>query len=246
MAENAQHGVEYGAAGIDLNFGCPAKTVNKHKGGAALLEFPETIYNIVKACREAVDNRIPVTAKIRLGIEDPNDCFEIVDAIEKAGANELTVHARTKIGGYKASEIKWHYIDQIRQRTTLPIIANGEVWNYQDGIACRDATQVNSLMVCRGALTIPNLGNMVKHNHPAMTWHEVLQLLVTYSEFEVQGDKSKYYPQRVKQWFTYLRHAYPEADELFYTIRTFSQVEPILDEIHRAQDTYLTTPTIGF
>jgi tRNA-dihydrouridine synthase C len=236
MAENAQQAVAYGAAGIDLNFGCPAKTVNKHKGGAALLEFPETIYQIVKACREAVDSAIPVTAKIRLGLENPNDCFEIADAIEQAGANELTVHARTKMGGYKASEIKWDYINQIRQRTSLPIIANGEIWNHQDGIACRDTTQVDSLMICRGALTVPNLGNVVKHNRPPMSWEDVLQLLIRYSEFEVQGDKSKYYPQRVKQWFTYLRHAYPEADKLFYLIRTLSQVDPILSAIHQAQD----------
>lgn len=238
MAENAHQAVEYGAAGIDINFGCPAKTVNKHKGGAALLEFPETIYQIVKSCRDAVDSSIPVTAKIRLGIDNPEDCFEIANAIELAGANELTIHARTKVGGYKASEIKWDYINQIRQRTSLPIIANGEIWNHQDGLACRDATNVDSLMVCRGALTIPNLGNMVKHNQSAMKWDEVLQLLISYSEFEVHGDKSKYYPQRVKQWFTYLRHAYPEADDLFYIIRTFNQVEPILNEVHRAQDAY--------
>ncbi|MGX9418287.1 tRNA dihydrouridine(16) synthase DusC [Vibrio sp. WJH972] len=241
MAENAHQAVEYGAAGIDINFGCPAKTVNKHKGGAALLEFPETIYQIVKQCRTAVDSNVPVTAKIRLGIENPEDCFAISDAIQQAGADELTIHARTKVGGYKAEEIKWGYIEQIRQRTSIPIIANGEIWNYQDGIDCRNTTNVDSLMVCRGALTIPNLGNVVKRNDAAMAWDEVLQLLINYSECEVIGDKSKYYPQRVKQWFTYLRHAYPEAAELFYNIRTFNQVDPILSHIHRAQEEYART-----
>ncbi len=236
MAENAIHAVEFGAQGIDLNFGCPAKTVNRHKGGAALLETPESIYQIVKACREAVDSSVPVSAKIRLGIDNPDDCFEIVDAIEQAGANELTVHARTKSGGYKASEIKWHYIDQIRRRTRLPLIANGEIWNYQDGTACRNVTGVDSLMVCRGALTIPNLGNMVKHDQPAMAWPDVVELLIKYSDYEVRGDKSKYYPQRVKQWFSYLRHGYPEAKELFQLIRTHTQVEAIVDEIKHYRD----------
>ncbi|MCV5868709.1 tRNA-dihydrouridine synthase, partial [Escherichia coli] len=96
MAENAIKAANLGARGIDINFGCPAKMVNKSKGGAALLQHPELIHLVVKACREAVPEAIPVTAKIRLGSENTEDCFEIVDAIQSAGANELPVHARTK------------------------------------------------------------------------------------------------------------------------------------------------------
>ncbi len=79
--------------GIDINFGCPAKAVNKSNGGASLLKEPELIYQVVKARREAVPAHIPVSAKIRLGWEHPEECFEIVDAIEQAKADELTRHA---------------------------------------------------------------------------------------------------------------------------------------------------------
>ncbi|ELV8624693.1 tRNA dihydrouridine(16) synthase DusC [Vibrio cidicii] len=237
MAENAVRAAELGAYGIDLNFGCPAKMVNQSKGGAALLQHPELIYQVVKACREAVPAHIPVSAKIRLGWENPEDCFEIVDAVEQGKADELTVHARTKTGGYKASEIKWHYIDQIRQRCNIPLIANGEIWNYADGQACIATTGVDSLMVCRGALNVPNLGNVVKHDHKAMPWEQVVDLLLQYSEYEVRGDKSKYYPNRIKQWFAYLRQAYPQAAPLFSDIRTLTQVEPIVTHLqhYRAQ-----------
>ncbi|MGC9423294.1 tRNA dihydrouridine(16) synthase DusC [Vibrio sp.] len=237
MAENALRAAELGASGIDLNFGCPAKTVNKSKGGAALLEHPELIYQVVKTCREAVPSHLAVSAKIRLGWEDPNDCFEIVDAITQAGADELTIHARTKAGGYKASEIQWDYIGQIRQKTTIPLIANGEIWNHADAQACIETTGVDSLMVCRGALNIPNLGNMIKYNHPPMAWHQVLDLLLKYSDYEVRGDKRKYYPNRVKQWFAYLRHAYPEAADLFREIRTFTDVATIVTHFHHYRET---------
>lgn len=237
MAENALRAAELGASGIDLNFGCPAKTVNKSKGGAALLEHPELIYQVVKACRDAVPNHIAVSAKIRLGWEDPNDCFEIVDAITQAGADELTVHARTKAGGYKASEIQWEYIDKIRQHSPIPLIANGEIWSHADGQACIATTGVDSLMVCRGALNIPNLGNMLKYDHPPMPWHQVLDLLLKYSAYEVRGDKRKYYPNRVKQWFAYLRHAYPQAADLFREIRTFTEVDPIVTHFQRYRET---------
>ncbi|ELX7500772.1 tRNA dihydrouridine(16) synthase DusC [Vibrio fluvialis] len=237
MAENAVRAAELGACGVDLNFGCPAKMVNQSKGGAALLQHPELIYQVIKACRDAVPSDIPVTAKIRLGWENPDDCFEIVDAVQQAGADELTVHARTKAGGYKASEIKWDYIDQIRQKTTVPLIANGEIWNYADGQACIETTGVDSLMVCRGALNVPNLGNIVKHNHRAMPWHEVLDLLLEYSAYEVRGDKGKYYPNRVKQWFSYLRQSYPQAADLFREIRTMTEVDPIVSHFQRYRDT---------
>ncbi|MBY7853562.1 tRNA dihydrouridine(16) synthase DusC [Vibrio fluvialis] len=237
MAENAVRAAELGACGVDLNFGCPAKMVNQSKGGAALLQHPELIYQVIKACRDAVPSDIPVTAKIRLGWENPDDCFEIVDAVQQAGADELTVHARTKAGGYKASEIKWDYIDQIRQKTTVPLIANGEIWNYADGQACIETTGVDSLMVCRGALNVPNLGNIVKHNHSAMPWHEVVDLLLEYSAYEVRGDKGKYYPNRVKQWFSYLRQSYPQAADLFREIRTMTEVDPIVSHFQRYRDT---------
>lgn len=236
MAENAVRAAELGACGVDLNFGCPAKMVNQSKGGAALLQHPELIYQVIKACRDAVPADIPVSAKIRLGWENPDDCFEIVDAVQQAGADELTVHARTKAGGYKASEIKWDYINQIRQKTHIPLIANGEIWNYTDGQACIETTGIDSLMVCRGALNVPNLGNIVKHNHSAMPWHEVVDLLLEYSAYEVRGDKGKYYPNRVKQWFAYLRQAYPQAADLFREIRTMTEVDPIVSHFQRYRD----------
>ena len=231
MAENAHFAAELGAKGIDINFGCPAKTVNKSKGGAALLQHPEIVHQVVKACREAVPNDIPVTAKIRLGWENPDDCFEIVEAVEQAGANELTVHARTKMAGYKAEHIKWEYIRQIQERHQIPLIANGEIWGYEDGQRCLETTGVDSLMVCRGAFNIPNLGNMVKYNHSSMPWHDVVRLMIAYSRYEIKGDKGLYYPNRIKQWLSYLRQEYQQADELFRSIRRYNKAAPIVDTI---------------
>lgn len=235
MAENAVRAVELGSQGIDLNFGCPAKMVNKSKGGAALLQHPELIYQIVSACRQAVSDDIIVSAKIRLGWEDPQDCLEIADAIQQAGANELTVHARTKMGGYKASEIKWEYIKEVKKQSQIPIIANGEIWNYQDGQACLEQTNADALMVCRGAFNLPNLGNVVKHNEQAMPWGQVVKLMLYYSQFEIKGDKGLYYPNRIKQWLAYLRHEYTQADDLFRNIRRYNKAQPIVEYIQSIQ-----------
>lgn len=241
MAENAYKAYQLGAAGIDLNFGCPARLVNKSKGGAVLLKEPELMYQIISACREAVPAEVPVTAKIRLGWENPDDCFEIVSAVESAGANELTVHARTKEGGYRADQIRWDYLAKIRQHTKMPLIANGEIWNFEDGQRCMENTGIDSLMVCRGAFNVPNLGNVVKHNATVMPWAEVVTLLLKYSEYEMKGDKGLYYPNRVKQWFAYLRQQYPEAKTLFHNIRTFNKAAPIVEHIQAYHQELMTT-----
>ena len=83
MAENAVLATELGAPGIDLNFGCPAKTVNKSKGGAVLLKEPDTIFKIVSSVRNSItDTRIPVSAKVRLGFDDNSLFNEIIDAVK--------------------------------------------------------------------------------------------------------------------------------------------------------------------
>src|SRR5690606_31301206 len=80
VAESAAIAVDCGAQAIDLNFGCPAPTVNRHDGGATLLKCPARIRAMVRAVRSALDVRIPVSAKVRLGWEDPGDVVRNVAA----------------------------------------------------------------------------------------------------------------------------------------------------------------------
>ena len=82
LADNAAFAVTLGAPVIDLNFGCPAKTVNKSKGGAVLLKEPELMHAIVSAVRAAVPAAVPVTAKMRLGFDHADDAEEEQDRPE--------------------------------------------------------------------------------------------------------------------------------------------------------------------
>ncbi len=226
LAENAAKAIELGSHGIDLNFGCPAKTVNKSRGGAILLKDPETLYAIVTAVKAAVPNDVVVSAKIRLGYEDKSLAIENAQAIEAAGANELTVHARTKVEGYKPPA-HWHWIRKINNAINIPVIANGDIWCLADAQKCLEISGCQDLMLGRGALTIPNLGKVVKQEASVMSWPEVQKLLQYYTHCETYGDKSKYYPNRIKQWLKYLKNHYREADTLFAKIRTLKSVKDI-------------------
>ena len=241
LAVNAQRAIELGSHGVDLNLGCPAKTVNKSKGGATLLKEPELINEAVTAMRAAVPLDKILSVKIRLGWDDPNCVHEIVDAIVQAGADEITIHARTKEDGYKAEAIKWHYIAEVKQKMleqgkSFSIIANGEIWNEEDAIACRKVSACDDIMIGRGALATPNLAAMVAGISEKMSWLDVVVMILDYRKVQVIGSKGHHYSSRVKQWLTQMRQTYTEANELFIPIRRIKQSDDMQVAIERYLD----------
>ncbi|UIL51322.1 MULTISPECIES: tRNA dihydrouridine(16) synthase DusC [Pantoea] len=233
LAENAARAVELGSWGVDLNCGCPSKLVNGSGGGATLLKDPDLIYRGAKAMREAVPADLPVTVKVRLGWDSSARSLEIADAAEQAGATELVVHGRTKEDGYRADAINWQAIGEIRQRLKIPVIANGEIFDWQSAQDCLRITGCEAVMLGRGALSIPNLSRVVKYNEPPMPWPDVVKLLQKYTRLEKQGDTGLYHVARIKQWLGYLRKAYTEADGLFSEIRALKTSKDIANAIQR-------------
>ncbi|UAX41580.1 tRNA dihydrouridine(16) synthase DusC [Pasteurella canis] len=220
LGENAVRAIELGSHGIDLNCGCPSKTVNGSHGGASLLKQPELIYQATHALRQAVPQHLPVSVKVRLGWDSVEQAFEIADAVQQGGATEITIHGRTKTDGYRADRINWTKINEVRQKLRIPVIANGEIWNWQDGQNCLAATGCHDLMIGRGALNIPNLSTVVKFNQPKMAWEQVQKILQKYAHTENQFDTGFYHVARIKQWLGYLKQTYPEAHSLFELIKT--------------------------
>ena len=218
LAENAVTATRLGSPGVDLNFGCPAKLVNKNKGGAILLREPETLYKIAKSVRAAVPSQHPVTAKMRLGFEDKSLAFENAQALTEGGVAELAIHARTKTEGYRPPAY-WDWIKKIKAQVNVPLVANGEIWTQSDAVNCQQQSDCENLMLGRGALAIPNLANWIKGNDNKMSWLQLLELLLEYSRYEIEGDKGLYYSNRIKQWLNYIKLQYPEAKELFASVR---------------------------
>ncbi len=115
---------------VDINIGCPAKKIVKKGAGSALLKTPEKIYDIIRALKDNLD--IPISAKIRLGWDDNSLNYkEVIKIIQKAKADMLTVHRRTKANGY-GPFYPDSIFEEIRQVTDIPLIANGEIRNNED------------------------------------------------------------------------------------------------------------------
>ncbi|WP_232305492.1 tRNA dihydrouridine synthase [Gilvimarinus polysaccharolyticus] len=232
MADNAARAVIAGANAIDLNFGCPAKTVNKSDGGACLLRQPERVYDIVKAVRDAVPATISVSAKIRLGFDARDNYLENARAVEAAGADTLVVHARSKADGYRPPAY-WECIGEINQQIQIPVIANGEIWSVADYLRCREQSGCADVMLGRGLLACPDLGLQIKAHlagkeYTPMSWLEVCTLLRHYFELCRPNYPEKFAGNRIKQWLMYLRRQYPEANLFFETIKRVQQSDVLL------------------
>ena len=222
MADNAAYACELGAPAIDINFGCPAKTVNSHRGGSVLLDEPEVMYEIISAVRQAVPADIPVSAKIRLGYTDTSKMDDIRQAIAASGANWLTIHARTKTQGYKPPA----YWDKIQAFNSLdiPVIANGEIWNAEQAQACIQQAGTQHLMLGRGAVTRPDLIAEVEKlqgNSPIsnleLSWQTLLNHQIKFLEGAAKSDVVLV--GRYKQWLGMLTKGYVEAQPLWNIIK---------------------------
>ena len=238
LAENAVVATSLGSPGIDLNFGCPAKAVNKSRGGAILLKDPNTLYNIAKAVRSAVPDHLPVTAKMRLGFDDASLAIENAQALSEGGATEIAIHARTKSDGYKPPAY-WEHIAIIAKHVKTPLIANGEIWNPEQAKLCQSRSGCTNIMLGRGVLALPNLASWIKGDQQPLTWFQVLALLIKYSEYEIEGDKGLYYSNRVKQCMVYLKMNYPEAEPFFRSIRTIKKTNEMLNAIQQEHQHYV-------
>lgn len=231
LAQSARNAVMGGAQAIDLNFGCPAPTVNRHDGGATLLKYPERIREIVRAVREALPPVIPVSAKLRLGWDDMSSIFLNARMAEEGGASWIAIHARTKVQGY-VPPAHWKYIGEVRKQLSIPVMANGEIWTMEDFDRCREETGAIHYMIGRGALADPmlprkiarELGIPLVESGPWSTitpegeflapegkraWLRALRRFCEISGPDSQGER--YTAARMKQWlrFSYSKHRTP-------------------------------------
>ncbi len=228
LADNAGRLASLGPTGVDLNFGCPAKVVNRHGGGAALLDDPELLWRIVGAVRRAVPAHLPVSAKMRLGTESSHRAEECARALAEGGAGEIVVHARTKRDGYRPPAY-WERIAELRAAVSVPLVANGEIWTVDDALRCREVSGCASLMLGRGMVADPGLALAVRAalgepapagQTAALEWPHLLGLLRQFWGGLEAHITPRHRPGRLKQWLNFLRRRFPEAEAAYQQWRT--------------------------
>ena len=153
MAQAAAKCLEYAPDVIDINMGCPAPKVAMNGGGASLMKKPQLAYEITKAVVEAVN--IPVTVKIRKGWDDDNiNAVEMALLAQKAGANAVAVHGRTRQQMYSC-KVDYQIISDVKNALDIPVIANGDITDEQSAAIMLEKTNADAIMIGRGALGNP-------------------------------------------------------------------------------------------
>jgi tRNA-dihydrouridine synthase C len=245
LAENAARLAELGVAGIDLNFGCPAKTVNRHDGGATLLKEPRRLFDVLTAIRRAVPADLPVTAKVRLGFDHKDFHREIAQAVEEGGAEHIVVHARTKSEMY-TPPAHWEYIASMREGRRLRFLANGEIWSVSDYWACVAKSGVQDVALGRGLVRTPTLALQIQASwaaraqgvEPLPIAFDRLAFLKTFFMHTLRFRGGTYTVARMKQMLRYWRDSDSQALLWFdrmKTMRSVEEMQAFLEEIDSCQ-----------
>jgi tRNA-dihydrouridine synthase C len=240
MALHGARAVELGANQVDINFGCPAKTVNKHKGGCVLMREPELMHGITAAGRRAVPEHIPVTAKMRLGYDDRSMGVACAQALEAAGAEEVVVHSRSKVDGYKPPAY-WEEVARVREAVNTHVIANGEIWTVDDYWRCREVSGCDDVMIGRGLIARPDLARQIRASQRGqavadLNWPEVVTLIEAYAAALQTRLADRFVTGRIKQWLNYLRAGFYEARVLWPSARKIRDVQPMLQCLNQTRD----------
>lgn len=220
---------------LDINLGCPSKTVCKNKGGSYLLSDLKVLKQIISTIRENFKGHF--TAKIRVGYQDDSNFENVLKLLEDEGVEAITIHARTRNELYKGVA-NWDYVKQAVKFSNLPIIGNGDIWTTEDINRYYDYTGAHSVMIARGALKTPWLAKLYK-NKQSDCLEERSIFLKNY--FDKLYDRvSSIYPdekvriKRLKAVSRYIFDPYPEdlgIKRAFLLSKTYEEMQEKLSII---------------
>lgn len=198
---------------LDLNLGCPSKTVCKNKGGSYLLSDLPNLKIILKEIRDNFPHTF--TCKIRVGYEDDTKFEDALRLLEDSGVDAIKIHGRTRSELYRGVA-NWDYIKRAVKVVNIPIIGNGDIWSTSDIERYFDYTNCHSIMLGRPALKTPWLAKLFKQGEEdslSLRAKEIKRYFEHfYEEAKNYHDEEFTRIKRIKSITRYLFDDFPEGD----------------------------------
>lgn len=194
---------------IDINMGCPVNKVVKGTDGCALMRNPELAEEIVRTVKSQID--IPLSVKFRLGYTvDEMNYVEYGQRMQEAGADFITIHARTRSQMY-GGKADWKKIAELKRNIDIPVFANGDVVSIETAVQCLEESEADGVAIGRGALgDVTLIGRVEKYLNtgvylPPPTLEEKIEGMKKHllKEIEFRGEEvgikfvRKFYPYYV-------------------------------------------------
>lgn len=175
---------------IDINMGCPVNKVVKGQDGSALMRNPSLASDLVKAVKEGTSK--PVSVKFRLGYtQDEMNYVEFGQQMQEAGAEFITIHARTRSQFYSGTA-DWKKIKALKENVDIPVFANGDITSIDKAIQCLEESSADGVAIGRGVLGDPTLIGRIAHylktgeKIPTPTLEEKLEMMRFHLDEEIK------------------------------------------------------------
>ncbi len=208
---------------LNFNLGCPSGTVVTKKKGSGFLAYPEELdaflYEIFSRCD------IGISIKTRLGKENPEEFFPILDIYNKYEMTELIIHPRVQKDMYKKPPHMEHFGEMIKESKNK-VCYNGDVFTPEDGKQIMEAyPQLDSIMLGRGLIACPSLIREIEGG-PSLSKEEMLrlhnQLFAEYKDY-LSGDTNLLY--RMKEYWYYMHHCFVDSEKYHKKIRKATKLD---------------------
>lgn len=225
------------AAVIDFNLGCPAPKIVKNGEGSALMQNPKLIGEILSAVRKVI--KIPFSIKIRLGFDENLNAVEIAKIAESCGVDFIAVHGRTRQQFYSGAA-NWYEIAKVKVAVKIPVIANGDVKDFDSLDKILEITKADGVMIGRAAQGNPFIiGALLKYfltgeKVPPPTLNERVAIMRRHFEklIEFKGENVAVREMRAHAaWYTKGLRGGAELRKNFNCAETSAEFEKIFDKI---------------
>ncbi len=240
LAEGAKIAQDLGATIVDFNMGCPSKKVCAHSGGSALMKEPELARQLVRAIRGAVS--VPFTVKMRTGWDvQHKNAVEIAYMCQEEGAEMVTVHWRTRAdlyGGVRELDT----IRQVKDRLKIPVIANGDIVDYESAMDTLRKTGADGVMIGRGAIKNPwvfkQIAAQMRGEPPCVvdTDEREMVMLGYFQQIRDRFQHDRGALGRFKKIAKYFTHGVPYGSELREGVLHAQEVTEAIEVVHRFFD----------
>ena len=230
---------QLGIKWLDLNLGCPSKTVCKNKGGSFLLSDLEILKDIIKKIRSNFDAFF--SCKIRVGYRDDSNFINVLKLLEDEGVQAITIHARTRDQLYKGTA-NWDYVKQAVKEVKIPIIGNGDIWTVDDIHRYYDYTNCHSVMLARSAMKTPWLAKYYKSNQTIDLKVRSIETEKFFREYnkivQTLPIDEKYKSRRLKAVSRYSFEDFPDSDLFKKRFLLSQDPNQMLDILGELRNTY--------